>query len=111
MTCSDSYLVGEGITIQGTFRLKPVAPATVGALVDPTTVTAYIKGAGVTTQLSFVYLTDAEVVRVSEGIYQLTHTLTEAGQFEWLWQGVGNGVISVAVGKARVKSIPFTLDP
>ena len=106
--CDNVYKVGQGITVRGTFRLKPVAPATVGVLTDPTTVTVYIKGAGVATQTAYVFGVDAEVVQISTGIFELTYTPTEAGVFEYGWQGEGN-IISFDEDKVRVKGISFTL--
>lgn len=108
MSSAVKYFVGQAITVQVTYRAKPVAPATLGALTDPTSVKIYVKGAGTSPQESFVYLTDAEVIRDSLGVYQFTFTPTAAGVFEWLWQGQGN-IITLVAGKVRIKDVPFTL--
>jgi hypothetical protein len=99
----NSYFVGQGIKLRATYTNKET-----GALVDPSTVQVYIKGAGIDPQEVYVFGTDAEVTNPSVGVYEAVFTPTASGVFEYLWQGQGN-VITLVTGKARVKSVPFTL--
>ena len=73
----------------------------VGADTDPTGVTfAFTTPAGVIT--TYVYLTDAQLVKDSVGNYHVDLTVNEAGMYYYRWAGTG-AVQAVEVGQFSVK--------
>lgn len=87
----NSYWPGTAVTLTAPFT----TPA--GVAVDPTTVTFKTKSpAGTIT--SYVYLTDAALVKVSVGIYALTITPTVSGAW-YVWViGTGAAAVTAQVG-------------
>lgn len=66
-----SWIEGNRAIVQATFRV----PDEAGTLTDPTTVTFTARrrrGKTIDAATEYVYLTDAEVVRVSVGVFKLT---------------------------------------
>ncbi len=61
-----------------------------GAAVDPTRVTVRLREPDGTV-MSFVYLSDPEVVRTALGSYHVKIPLTQAGRHVLRWEGTGAG--------------------
>lgn len=60
-----------------------------GALDDPDTVTLTVRDPS-GTKTAYVYLTDAEVVRLSVGVYVFRHIPDAAGEWGYHWAGTGD---------------------
>ena len=77
-----------------------------GVPTDPDTVTVTLAGDGVST--TYVYETDAEVIRTGAGAYHADLQLSAAGVFAWRWEGTGaaanpdQGTVTVEPGIARI---------
>lgn len=83
------FATGETIRARATYS----DPDT-GVLLDPATVSVAIRppsGAIVT----YVYLTDAELTRVSLGVFQVSIPLTEVGTYKWKWTGTATNKSAV----------------
>lgn len=75
---SSIFNIGQQVRITGTFRDSS------GALTNPTAVSFSYKEGDTTT--TYVYGTDAELVRDSTGVYHVDITPTVAGTIEWrMW--------------------------
>lgn len=94
-----SALVGASRRFSCTFKVS-------GTLTNPTTTTAVVKDpAG--TETSYVYGTDAEVVRSTTGTYHIDLTFTSAGTWSVLWLGTG-AVVAVAKSSEQATATGFT---
>jgi hypothetical protein len=91
MSCED-YIVGQRPRFD--FQIRDA-----GVLVDPTTLNfAFEKpDATVTT---YVYGTDAELVKDATGKYHVELTLDQSGW--WSWRQESTGVVTATQGKFRV---------
>lgn len=72
---------------------------------DPTTITARVKEPGLP-QVSYVYGTDAEVVRSGTGVYYFEIPLTAYGAWSVRFEGTGN-VEAAAEGMFFVRRSAF----
>lgn len=91
--------IGDTASVRATFTNLA------GAVADPTIITFRAKSpAGVTT--SYVYATDAEVVKESTGVYRLDLPCLLAGTYWVRWEGTGavtaSGEMAVNVKVSRV---------
>lgn len=77
-----SIMIGTGVTTTQTFINSS------GAETDPTTVTVVIREPD-GTKLTFVYLTDVEVVRDSAGVFHLSFVPDQVGAYGIRWVGTG----------------------
>lgn len=78
----NSYDKGDLVRVTGTFTNAS------DAATDPTTVTCKVKTpAGVTT--TYLYGTDAALVKDSTGVYHLDITASTSGQWWYRWEGTG----------------------
>lgn len=59
-----------------------------GSLVDPATVSVTIRPPS-GTLTTYDYGQDAELSKVSTGVYQVSIALTEVGTYKWKWVGLG----------------------
>ncbi len=80
---ANTYDIGDVVRITGTFTQS-------GSALDPTTVSAVVRRPDGIKQ-TFVYLTDAEVVRTAQGVYRLDYTPTMAGPHWYRWISTGTG--------------------
>lgn len=89
----NTYDIGDRPKLTFTFTDEDGAPA------DPTTVTCKIRkdGEAVTT---YVYGTDAEVVKDAVGVYHVDYLLTSSGIY--YYRGEGTGAI-VAAGERNLR--------
>jgi hypothetical protein len=77
----NKYDKGDKVRSQMVFTVN-------GVPTDPTTITAKVRTpAGVTTP--YVYGSDAEVVRVSTGVYRIDISAAQSGLYHVKWVGVG----------------------
>ena len=85
-----TYDVGDAIRLSAVFYDED------GAAVDPTTVTLKVKDL-VPATTSYVYLTDAEVIKDRVGHYHADLVITGAGDGYWhfRWEGTGAAVAAV----------------
>ena len=83
----NSYAIGDGFRLQASFTVSDV-------LTDPTTVTFQLKDPNdvITT---YVYGTDAEVVKSAVGVYYMDVTVSAA--VTWHYRIVGTGACIAAV--------------
>ncbi|MCB8986904.1 MAG: hypothetical protein H6661_04050 [Ardenticatenaceae bacterium] len=90
---------GDELKITATFTDED------GAAADPGTVTFKTKDpAGAV--VSYVYGTDAEVVKVSAGVYKLVFTPSAEG--DWYWRAEGTAPVQQAAeGKFKVANSVF----
>jgi hypothetical protein len=80
----NQYEVGDLLRYSGEFRNSG------GTLIDPTTVTFKARNpAGTIT--SYLYGTDAQVVKDSTGIYHVDWSLTSAGKWYFRIESTGTG--------------------
>jgi hypothetical protein len=80
---ANSYALGKVVRVQGTFAQNSIA-------VDPTTVSVVLRRPdGI--KRTYVYGTDAEVIRQATGIYYLEYPTVLAGQHWYRWSSTGNG--------------------
>jgi hypothetical protein len=80
---ANSYALGKVVRVQGTFAQNSIA-------VDPTTVSVLLRRPdGI--KRTYVYGTDAEVIRQATGIYYLEYPTVLAGQHWYRWSSTGNG--------------------
>ena len=92
---ANTYDIGDVVRITGTIAQG------VSAL-DPTTVSIVVRRPdGI--KRTFVYLTDAEVVRTAQGAYRLDYTTTLAGPHWYRWISTGTGA---AAGEERFVVAP-----
>lgn len=92
-------LVGASRRFSCTFKVS-------GTLTNPTTTTAVVRDpSGVET--SYVYGTDAEVVRPETGSFYIDLTFTAAGAWSVLWIGTG-AVTAVAKSSEQVTATGFS---
>jgi len=82
-----TYDVGDAVRITNTFTNLA------GTATDPTTITVKVKTPA-NIETTYVYLTDAAVVRTSTGVYYIDVSLTEAGV--WAYRFVGTGTVKAA---------------
>jgi hypothetical protein len=87
---SDSYQIGDCVRLSASFR----ALAT-GALTDPTTVTFKTKVGESGAVTTYVYGTDAELVKDSTGVFHVDLPFTQAGTHYYRF--VGTGAVKAAV--------------
>lgn len=91
MSCED-YIVGQRPRFDFQIRDDHV-------LTDPTTLTfKFEKPDGVET--TYIYGTDAELVRDSVGKFHVELTLDQAGT--WIWRQESTGIVTATQGKFRV---------
>lgn len=87
LTVPQRFDVGSRVRWPVTFRVA-------GVLTDPTTITAkYQKPDG--TEVSKIYGTDVEVVKVSAGEYYIDIDVTAAGTWYARWNGTGACVAAI----------------
>ncbi len=79
---SSIFNIGQQVRITGTFKDSS------GTLTNPTSVSFSYKEGGTTT--TYVYGTDAELVRDSTGVYHVDITPAAAGRIEWRLWSTGN---------------------
>lgn len=80
------YVIGDGFRLKATFTVDDV-------VTDPTTVTFKLKDPdGLIT--TYVYGVNAEVVKVSTGIYYIDVTVSKA--LTWFYRIVGTGAVIAA---------------
>jgi hypothetical protein len=80
---ANSYALGKVVRVEGTFAQNGIA-------VDPTTVSVVLRRPdGI--KRTYVYGTDAEVIRQATGIYYLEYPTVLAGQHWYRWSSTGNG--------------------
>ena len=80
----DSYDLGDTRKLSATFTVAANSPAAT----DPTTLTFSIREPdGVVT--SYVYLTDAELVKDSTGVYHVDWLIAKVGRHTYRWVGTG----------------------
>ena len=72
---------------------------------DPSTVTLKIREPD-STETSYVYLTDAEVVRDSEGNFHADLVVDASGSWYWRWVGTGD-VATATAGSIVVRASHF----
>lgn len=86
MSCdtSDIFQVGDSPRLKGTFT------DAAGAVVDPATVTFKIKNP-YGTITTYVYGTDAQLVKLSTGIYYVDFDVTIAGTWFYRFSSTGTG--------------------
>lgn len=79
----NSYDVGDVVRVQGVFKNAA------GTTVDPTAITFkfQVPDGTITT---YIYGTDAEVVRSATGTYYCDITTTDEGRYSCRWAGTGN---------------------
>ena len=78
-----TYDIGDVMRITGSFAQS-------GSALDPTTVSLQVKTPdGVVT--TYVYPTDAALVRLAQGSYRLDFSVTQAGQHWYRWVTTGTG--------------------
>lgn len=77
-----NYVVGSPVLLSGAFY------NVAGSFVDPTTVTFKVRLSGGTTT-TYVYGTDAQVVKTSTGCYYVLFTPSSAGTYYFQWKGTG----------------------
>jgi hypothetical protein len=95
----NSYDVGQGVVCEATFRNLAAA------LADPTTVTfKFETPAGAET--TYVYLTDAQLVRDSLGLFHVNLTASAHGIWKWRWQSTGDPTAAIE-GEFRVNRTVF----
>jgi len=92
MPAISSFTSGDTIRFAVTFSLS-------GTDTDPTTVTFRTKNPNKVVQ-SFVYLTDAEVVRTAVGQFRADLILSLPGEWWFRWEGVG---IAPGASEERIK--------
>ena len=85
---ANTYSVGQQVRLTATFRNAS------DALTDPTTVTAKIIHIDDKTVDTYVYGTDAELVRSSLGVYYVDYTFDESGG--WAYTFIGTGAVVTA---------------
>jgi hypothetical protein len=74
--------------------------------IDPDTVAVKIYSPqGVIT--TYVYATDAEVIKASTGDYYIDYTPNESGQWFYRWETTGDNEAIAVEGYFRVQSSPF----
>jgi len=82
------YTWGSQVKVEASFYDEE------GVLADPTNVT-FTTLAPDMTLTDYAYLVDAEVTRVSAGVYRLTVTLDAPGT--WRFRAEGGGALTVAI--------------
>ena len=95
------YEVGDARRLQGTFTDINDAAA------DPTTVTFKIKPPTAANVTTYVYGTDAEVVKSATGVYYVDWTIAEVGTHSWYMKGTG---AVIAVGQDSFNAKPLLAD-
>lgn len=86
-------------------RLTATFKNSSGTVTDPTTIKVkYKTPAGVETTKT--YVTDAEVVRSSTGIYYIDLTLTQTGRWHYRWEGTGT-IIATSEASLDVDASQF----
>lgn len=87
-------------------RVKVTFKDTSGLTVDPTTVTfKYIKPDSVAI-VTKVYLTDAEVIRQTKGIFYIDLIVDVEGIWRWRWEATG-AAVAADEGSFGVKDSEF----
>lgn len=78
--------------------------------IDPDTVTfkTFSPCYGVT---SYVYGTDAEVIRTGIGVYRAEFSPDRAGRWHYRWETTGTGAVTVSEGDFIVQYSPFVDQP
>ena len=96
----NEYDIGDGVTLSAAFATKA------GVATDPTTVTVRVKNpAGTVTD--YVYGTDEEVVRDSDGAFHLDVLVDASGT--WYYRCAGTGAVQAAAeGSFTVRSSQFS---
>ena len=92
------YHVGQGIDTTGTFKLS-------GSVADPTTVRAQVMdpSENITT---YTYGVDGALTKQSTGVYALSFTVDEAG--DWWYGYEGDGAVETT-GEKRIYVAPSKL--
>ena len=93
MNCCEDYIVGQRPKFSFEIRDEHV-------LADPATLTFTFETPLSLITTTYVYGTDAELVKDAVGKYHVEITLTEAGT--WLWRQESTGVVTASQGKFRV---------
>ena len=57
-----------------------------GQLVDPSVVQVEVRSPD-GTKVTYIYLTDAELTRLSLGVYQVLIPMAQTGSYRWYWTG------------------------
>lgn len=87
-------------------RIETCFEDSTGTLVDPTTVTfKTISPSGV--RATYVYLTNTELGRSSEGIYYCDFTPSESGRWHYRWESTGTGLAVADEDSFLVQYSPF----
>ena len=88
------FASGDTIRFSVTFSVAEVNT-------DPTTVTFRTKNPnGVVT--SFIYLTDAELIKTAVGIFNIELALNLVGEHHYRWEGGGPSAPGVSEGRIRI---------
>lgn len=90
MPTISQFSSGDTIRFQVTFSLS-------GTNTDPTTITFRRKDPNQVVR-SYVYLTDAEIVRISAGVYRIDLLLDLPGEWWARWEGAG-----IAPGASEIR--------
>lgn len=88
-TSGNTYDVGDTVRVQGVFKNSS------DVVVDPGTVTFKLKSPGGTVT-TYVYGTDAQVVKTGTGTYYVDALPTLEGRYSYRWAGT---VTNVAAGE------------
>ena len=89
MTAKDIYALNDVIGVIGRFYTKD--PLTGNkTLADPTTVKCYVETPGNSVEVAYVYLTAAEITRLSIGIFLIELSANKAGTWRFRWDGDGS---------------------
>lgn len=95
----NSYTIGTQVRLSATFAIAGVAT-------DPTAVTFKIRvPAGTIT--TYVYGTDAQLVKSATGVYYVDHTTAAEGIHAWRMAGTGT-VVAAEEQRFEVKDSRFT---
>ena len=90
-----SFDSGDTIRFQVTFSVN-------GVNTDPSTSIIFRtkNPNGVVT--SYIYLTDAEVIKSATGVYYIDLALTLTGEHHYRWEGTGTTAPGVSEGRIRI---------
>jgi len=79
------YDVGDQVRLTVTIK-------TSGIPTDPTGLTFKLRNPQNTITTTYVFGTDAEVVKESTGVFHFDHTIPESGIHRWRWEATGAAV-------------------
>ena len=80
-----TYDIGDLVQVTSVFTNSA------GTAIDPTTVSIQVKGGTDATVTTYVYGTDAALVKDSTGHYHCNISVTSSGQWHYRWVSTGTG--------------------